>query len=95
MGAVVVDVLHQRVEVDFHNGFVALALQHLGDVLETEDTGSFEQYCLVLEVGERVLKQEFLCGGIEIGCQFLEQRAVAHKGAADSYQLVDSALADE
>ena len=90
----IVEVADKGVEVHLHYGFVRLALEQLGNLLEMEHTCAFQQNCLVLEVGKQVVGDEIL-GIAEENAVFVEFVGVARKCLANAYKLGHTTLLNQ
>lgn len=97
-GAVVVEVVDEVVEIDFHDGLVGFATEDACYVFEVETAGSFEEDDFVIELVKVELVDEVACGGVEIGVEVGEELTVATECFANAdeagYTMGESKVVD-
>ena len=67
MGAVVVQIADQRIEVHLQNGLMDLLLQTLGDAVKAKDAGALDEHDLIMQLAEGIATQEIVRRGEEEG----------------------------
>ena len=97
-GAVVVEVVDEVVEIDFHDGLMGFATEDASDVFEVETAGSFKEDDFVIELVKVELVDEVACSGVEIGVEVGEELTVATECFANAnetgYTMGESKVVD-
>ena len=95
-GAVVVEIIDQRLEINLQSGLVDLAYEQLGEALETKLACAFEQYHLVAERAEGGTMDEVFDGRVKLLLgQLGEGGMVGGNGRTDTDKALHATLADE
>ena len=88
--AVVVQVVHQGIEVDLQNSLVHFLLQLLRDVVEAKGARPLDEHHFVTQRLEDMAVQEVLRRGKEILFFYGEETGSSRYGCADTDELVDT-----
>ena len=95
-GAVVVEIIDQRLEINLQGGLVDLADKQLGEALETKLACAFEQDHLVAERAEGGTMDEVFDGRVKLLLgQLGEGGMVGGNGRTDTDKALHATLADE
>ena len=93
--AVVVQVLHDGIEVHLEDGLVNLLFQLFCDAVEAEWTGSLKEYQFVAKVGNGFRGEEMVDVGVELLVSDLDPVGLGREFRANADELADTSLQAE